>query len=178
MNGFIEPLESNGLFTVHEFLFYLAKTLQRGKVSQWDRDVYNEAARTTYDQFAEFIRLHYALSLRDDSEYWKNNLDRSFDFSKYSEKEFNHLPFVQFSKMHSSQIPSFGGVPWITTGMNYLLIDPVSAEQKNVKDGRIPEETINQMFAILVDKKKNWNNIALQSETSYQYLKRKYHDGK
>ena len=37
--GFIEPLESNGLFSVHEFLFRLVDILQRGAVNQFDRDM-------------------------------------------------------------------------------------------------------------------------------------------
>ena len=30
--GFIEPLESNGLYSVHEFLNYLIRNMQREKV--------------------------------------------------------------------------------------------------------------------------------------------------
>ncbi|BCU96413.1 MAG: hypothetical protein CM15mV12_1740 [uncultured marine virus] len=36
--GFIEPLEANGLYSVHEFLNYLIRNMQREKVSQFDKD--------------------------------------------------------------------------------------------------------------------------------------------
>ena len=36
--GFIEPLESNGLLTVHEFLNFLVKILERPGMSQWNKD--------------------------------------------------------------------------------------------------------------------------------------------
>ena len=39
--GFIEPLESNGLYTVHEFLLELVRALHRGKTSQFDKDNFN-----------------------------------------------------------------------------------------------------------------------------------------
>jgi hypothetical protein len=42
--GFIEPLESNGLLSVHEFLISLIKIMKRGNedtISQWDRDNFN-----------------------------------------------------------------------------------------------------------------------------------------
>jgi tryptophan halogenase len=42
--GFIEPLESNGLFTVHEFLLLLVSALDRPHINQWDRDGYNMAS--------------------------------------------------------------------------------------------------------------------------------------
>ena len=47
--GFIEPLESNGLFSVHEFVIKLVRALNREKVSQWDKDNY------TYQCNKQFI---------------------------------------------------------------------------------------------------------------------------
>ena len=46
--GFIEPLESNGLFSVHEFLVNLVTNLQREKITQWDRDVFNYQCKTIF----------------------------------------------------------------------------------------------------------------------------------
>ena len=39
-SGFIEPLESNGLFTVHENLINLIKILRRGNPNQFSRDLF------------------------------------------------------------------------------------------------------------------------------------------
>jgi tryptophan halogenase len=77
--GFIEPLESNGLFTVHEFLMILLRNIQRDKFSQFDRDSYNYQAKHLFRNFAEFVALHYALSHRNDTEYWKANLNINWD---------------------------------------------------------------------------------------------------
>ena len=76
--GFIEPLESNGLYTVHAFLLRLVRTLQREYVSQWDRDVYNSATKTVFVDFMEFVSMNFALSHRDDTEYWRDIKDRPY----------------------------------------------------------------------------------------------------
>ena len=76
--GFIEPLESNGLFSVHEFLGELIRNLKREKVSQWDKDNYTYGCRQIFQNFAEFVASHYALSHRDDTEYWKVNLNKEW----------------------------------------------------------------------------------------------------
>ena len=49
--GFIEPLESNGLYTVHEFLTYLIRNMQRDKVSQFDRDNFTYGSSKTFKKF-------------------------------------------------------------------------------------------------------------------------------
>ena len=68
--GFIEPLESNGLLTVHEYLHLLLRCLGRTQISQFTRDNFNFAARKLSKSFAEFVGLHYALSSRTKTKYW------------------------------------------------------------------------------------------------------------
>lgn len=71
--GFIEPLESNGLLSVHTFLLYLVKTLgNRKNVTQFMRDTFNNQCGNGFDTFSSFVALHYALTQRDDSEYWQH----------------------------------------------------------------------------------------------------------
>ncbi len=175
--GFIEPLESNGLFTVHEFLFCLIKTLQHDKVSQWDRDVYNKSTKKIYDNFVEFIRLHYALSLRDDSEYWKNNFNKEFFSDQNSLSNFSHLNDIATIKMnYLSNMPLRGGNSWITTGMNYFILDSVSLSFSDMMYGKLDPEKTKIVFENLDNNKKIWEKQALESETPYQYIKRKYHN--
>jgi len=124
--GFIEPLESNGLYTVHEFLLRLVRTLQREYVSQWDRDVYNAATKTVLLEFMEFVAIHFALSHRDDTEYWRDVMNR-----QYSKDLVEHIPswqtgFVKasFSKMRDYYFNSIeGGLHCIATGMHWFPTD-------------------------------------------------------
>jgi tryptophan halogenase len=173
--GFIEPLESNGLFTVHEFLYQLVRTLLRGSVSQWDKDVYNNATKEKYDGFVEFIRLHYALSLRDDTEYWKANLKRSYNFSLKIDS-LSHLNTVKNIKTKTFDIPALGGNNWISVGMNYFLLDDVSIKLGEIKNHMNYKKDLSTDFIHLDEKRIIWNNRALNSPTMYEYLKDKYYE--
>lgn len=175
--GFIEPLESNGLFSVHEFLFDLLKAMQREKISQWDRDMFNYSVKVRFDQFVEFIRIHYSLSIRDDSEYWKNNFDRSYDIdaSRLKDRVSSHIYNIQNIKNNTFNIPSDGGLSWIVTGMNYMLLDKVSIRIGEIMNGMNYSKDLKEFFDALDKKKDSWESSALLSETSYDYLKRKYY---
>ena len=78
--GFIEPLESNGLLSVHEFLKRLVRIMSRDgeTLSQHDIDGFNYHCKEFFEDFACFVASHYALSHRDDSEYWRDIKSKSF----------------------------------------------------------------------------------------------------
>ena len=114
--GFIEPLESNGLFTVHEFLFKMIET-----IDTLDIDKYNKETRSIYDDFLNFISLHYALSQREDTGYWKD-MSNNPEITNIKNK-YNY---------------SNNGIMCILSGMNYTYdvdgdIDSIS---KNLKDNK------------------------------------------
>ena len=72
--AFLEPLESTGLMTTHECAQFLGDALTRrdGYVSKIDRDVYNHASDTMVDKLKNFIVIHYNLTQRDDTQYWRD----------------------------------------------------------------------------------------------------------
>ena len=80
--GFVEPLESNGLFTVHHNLLDLTKTLQRGPASRMIKDSYNKITSINMDQWAQFIAIHYAYTQRQDTPYWKDIFNKEYNFEK------------------------------------------------------------------------------------------------
>ena len=70
--GFIEPLESNGLLSVHQNLLFFVKTMgDRENVTQYMRDTFNLEAGDGFDTFSSFVALHYSLTQRNDSPYWR-----------------------------------------------------------------------------------------------------------
>ena len=170
--GFIEPLEGNGLFSVHEFLINLVRNLQRNKVSQFDKDNFNFFCREVFDNFAEFVALHYALSHRDDTPYWKSILN-----TQWSKTMLNRLPKLgngidsavrnrAFGFQHSSM----GGLHCIAAGMDWSPTDEISLLRHNSKKQL---ETILKRASIEVDCKhgKN-NNVDLKKEKNlFNYLK-------
>lgn len=175
--GFIEPLESNGLFTVHEFIYQLIKSLLRGKVTQWDIDVYNKRCHEIYDEFVNFIRIHYSLSNRSDSEYWIDNFNRSNYFNKESviSKNLDHIQLLFDSKNKTFRVPEYGGTVWIAAGMNYPILDIVSIKHGELKNGMNYKNDLDSYFRELDYKIEIWEKNALSSPTLLKYLKEKYH---
>jgi tryptophan halogenase len=74
-SGFIEPLEATGI----GFAEIAAQMLVN--LFPWDGDMdvsarqFNEIMVKRYDHVVDFIKLHYCLSQRDDSAFWRDNRD-------------------------------------------------------------------------------------------------------
>ena len=171
--GFIEPLESNGLFSVHEFLFKLIRTIDRPVVNQWDIDVYNGSVLNIFRNFTEFVALHYALSIRRDTQYWVDNSKRvySVGLDQLTPQAFQGFYDLQHRKMFTNQVPVSAGITRIATGMNYPILDPVTVTMRQTRDKVDYKEHMAECFALLDKKKKFWSTIADSEPTLYQYLK-------
>ena len=72
--GFIEPLESNGLMSVHNFAVFLADALSThdGKINTLIRAQFNRRCRKHMSQFAHFVGNHFMMTTKDNSEYWRH----------------------------------------------------------------------------------------------------------
>jgi flavin-dependent dehydrogenase len=71
--GFVEPLESTGIELSQigaEFLLW-ALAIRR-ESSFVTRTLYNRAVLERYAEILDFLQLHYALTVREDSEYWRD----------------------------------------------------------------------------------------------------------
>lgn len=175
--GFIEPLESNGLYTVHEFLSYLMRMFERDNISQWDRDVYNYACRNTFHNWAEFVSMHYALGERDDTPYWKDNLNRNYDKGIYDLSPTQHHGFREHikSKIYDFRYNEEVGINCISAGYGYF---PLS--ENTLRYGTKSEEFDYTPYLLPIkqmdDRKKAWNDVVKDSPTLYEYLKKEVHN--
>ena len=73
--GFIEPLESTGLLTTHENILYLLHHLtMRGNniVNNLNKQAFNERCDAAITTLSNFVAIHYAMSSRKDTPYWKH----------------------------------------------------------------------------------------------------------
>lgn len=157
--GFIEPLESNGLYTVHEFLFHLSDILQRGHINQFDRDIFNVHIRDVFNGFAKFVAHHYSLSHRDDTEYWKAIQNKHFTdgagdpYTPYDTKNdsFYNTARRYFSQWGDTTDISLAGMTYIGAGMNLLFINQARADEIEFHYGK--ENFSNKTHSL----KKNWD---------------------
>lgn len=77
-SGFLEPLESTGLWFVHQNAINIVDILKRKYVTQFDKDLYNTRTNKDYKIMMDFVALHYAFSNRADTPYWKSISSKVF----------------------------------------------------------------------------------------------------
>ena len=185
-SGFIEPLESNGLYTTHEFLLNLVRTLGRGdgdSVSQYDKDTFNVTCKAKFRGFAEFVGLHYALSHRDDTEYWRDISNKTFD-DRMNDQVLAFQPgFLTnaFDKFERRGFPENGGINCVGVGMRYLPVDKyIGRYYKHI-------DTMDELISIIYESHKDkfnkmkinkdkWNEVAKKQLSLHQYLKKYIHN--
>ena len=72
--GFVEPLEATGILVYDAMARMLADTFPASKaVMDIVARQFNERVRYAWDRVIEFIKLHYCISQREDSEFWLDN---------------------------------------------------------------------------------------------------------
>ena len=158
--GFIEPLESNGLLSVHEFLFRLINVLKRGKITQWGRDNFNTSCKTFFDQFTEFVALHYALSQRTDTPYWQAISNKSFYTNRLLDTELKSTMDCYMDR--NNFFRSDSGTHYISTGMNYLGVEII--------EKKLSQE-IKNIIKVRKNELKNWNAICKDKSSVLKFLK-------
>lgn len=72
-SGFVEPLESTGIFFIHHAIEQLVKNFP-GDESQIDiqRDLFNSALSNVMEGVREFLTVHYRAAARNDTQYWRD----------------------------------------------------------------------------------------------------------
>lgn len=75
--GFIEPLESTGLHLIQTAISRLMGFFPNRGFNQIDIDVFNSQTKLEMEQIRDFIILHYKLTERDDTPFWRyvKNMD-------------------------------------------------------------------------------------------------------
>jgi tryptophan halogenase len=76
-SGFVEPLESTGIFFIHHAIEQLVKYYP---ASDWDPALtrqYNDSVRHVMDGVREFLVLHYRSAARQDNQYWRDTKTRT-----------------------------------------------------------------------------------------------------
>ena len=146
-NGFIEPLESTGLMLTHEGIVKLCSTLlmRDGVVSNYDVDLFNYGFQEQIMGFKDFISQHYALSLRNDTAYWKE-VSGSTKYSRAMNSTINLAGLdhdvksstdLGFRLHRSRQFDNnMGGIIYIAAGMGY---NPIEANFIRYQDRKVNE---------------------------------------
>ena len=123
--GFIEPLESTGIATtVDNILRFMECVCKRDMYStQVDRDAFNHNVSKWVDMYRGFVNMHYYLSSRDDSKYWRY-VTQDIDYDSKEYKYFLDEVIIHrepgrstFKDMYGNE--NFSGDLFLIGGMNY-----------------------------------------------------------
>ncbi|MEX0915177.1 MAG: tryptophan 7-halogenase, partial [Wenzhouxiangellaceae bacterium] len=76
--GFIEPLEASALVMVELSARMISEELPANRrIMDIVSRRFNQKFRYRWERIIDFLKLHYVLSRRDDSEYWRDNRSRA-----------------------------------------------------------------------------------------------------
>jgi flavin-dependent dehydrogenase len=75
-SGFVEPLESTGIFFIQNAVEQLVKHFPDANWDNGLRDSYNQLISRCMDGVREFLVLHYYAAKRQDNQYWKDTKRR------------------------------------------------------------------------------------------------------
>lgn len=113
--GFIEPLESTGIELAQlgaAFLsWFLKKNCSSRTISQ---RLYNSKMQSVYDEIADYIQLHYILTDREDTDYWRDQ--------KYSDAEVRFNVLAKLTRRESSYSFDESGDLFSNSAWNSILI--------------------------------------------------------
>jgi tryptophan halogenase len=74
-SGFLEPLESTGIYLIEMANWAMLEYVPRYLAGVQPQASYNRILHNHYDNIADFLKMHYCLSNRRDTEFWRNNCD-------------------------------------------------------------------------------------------------------
>ena len=173
--GFIEPLESNGLHSVHEFLHQLVRTLGRGPVSHWDRDTFNHMCKNYFYAFMEFVALHYALSHRQDTAYWRAHFNKEWtsDFFSLVPKTYHGFLSAIHERGFRYKFSNFkAGLHYIAAGMHWGPTDMPSLIKENIEPNPGHWKAHLQDAGPRLDRRKAyWKKVIQNAPSTYDFLK-------
>lgn len=137
--GFIEPLESTGLYLIELAAVTLAEHFPFGDRVQPLADRFNRIMGNRYDEVLDFVNMHYCLSRRTDNEFWREvqkpehitqRLQEKFDF--WQIKPPSASDFDDQFRLFSHQ-----SYEYILYGMNFLQGAYSERFAGNVKPARV-----------------------------------------
>ena len=173
--GFIEPLESNGLLTVHEFLVKLVKILNRPVISNFVKQQFNMSCKRFFHEFAEFVAAHYALTIRNDTKYWRDIQNRKYNIDEnvvHGNSTFQSINQWCFNDYH---YPTTAGMDCIGTGMRFFPTDENSLKHGNYSsDLNFLRSDAKERILQLDIREQEWKDKVSVCPSLYEFLKKKY----
>ncbi|MEO0576065.1 MAG: tryptophan halogenase family protein [Pseudomonadota bacterium] len=130
--GFMEPLESTGLFAVQLQAETLARMLANGRndYNVGDVTMYNTIVTEFFENVRDFLCAHYMLTSREDTPYWRDVKygmkvsDRLAEILRYARLTFVDAPIIrQMFRANFADYSFTDGWEAVLIGMNHMPFD-------------------------------------------------------
>jgi hypothetical protein len=122
-----------------------------------------------FNEFAEFVAMHYSLSRRTDTEYWRSHFNK--DFFATAKRPISAFDAVIDNRAFTHISPLTGGYSWIQVGMNYSPLDSISARLGEIECPSDYKSFYHAEISYLNNRKNLWEKIISQQPTLYEYLR-------
>lgn len=172
--GFLEPLESTGLLTTHENALRLLATLEKrnGLVKKPDIDGYNLAVDQDLESMKGFVAMHYFLSERKDSPYWRY-LTEEIDFPNLMDYIVRTPRLYQeyvYSTSSSNNWGSLDGLLYIAAGMGCRPLGKTECNYR-IRSGTVEKGPLRESYLKHIRYKDQVLKKLQSMPTTYEYLR-------
>ncbi|WP_018984391.1 tryptophan halogenase family protein [Salinimonas chungwhensis] len=120
--GFLEPLEASALVMIELAARHVANQLPAtmSTIEAASRH-YNHTFEAKWQRIIDFLKLHYVLSKREDSDYWRDMRDMSTASSQLYDwlMQWQQRPVSQYDFMYSDEIFPMASYQYILCGMGF-----------------------------------------------------------
>jgi tryptophan halogenase len=188
--GFIEPLESTAIQITQMGIELLTRMLSDGnRYGNTERKLYNFSMNSLFKHVRDFLVIHYTLTSRDDTAYWRDVQEKTEISDSLQQKLMlarNVLPDMQFNHVYDGALVSHGltgyqfGPGWacILVGMNFLPYTTNAAQMQGVDsfDKQI-EDNIQKAVQFFQQREKQVKELTNKLPSHYEYLKQNLYNG-
>jgi tryptophan halogenase len=119
--GFLEPLESTGILLIEAAAAMIAGLFQRtGDLEPMARQ-FNVLMTKRYERIVDFIKMHYFLTRRTDSAFWRDNADpaSATDSLKEHLEMWRHRPPARFDFVMDHESFALANYQFVLYGMGF-----------------------------------------------------------
>ena len=164
--------------TTHENILLLSEYLERreGVVTRFDRDSYNGQVNNMIEAMSNFVSLHYALSSREDNQYWRD-VTENIDYVNMGKHLYSEIDAMAntwmlmnsventFIKEHDEQ----SGSIYICAGQDYIPFGKASYKEKiGIHSNPYDVKEAHEQYQKDRQAMKDWSH---RQPTHYEYLR-------
>jgi tryptophan halogenase len=164
-SGFVEPMEANALFITINCIGQLSRAIEHKMTTgEWDFASLNEKLTYSIDDIADFIKVHYTLSNRTDSDFWND--------MKLIHQRDNHVDLIYSKYVHPNNIMT-NAVAGYSLFPDYMWAQLATSWGIDTKSWyRKPDQLTTELAKMhLLHQEKKHRLIADTRQNNYNWLK-------